>query len=121
MSWEDQGRQEHGYFGHGASAQSDARQLTGRASYYNLPGNRMANGRMFDANAMSAAMLGVPFGTIVTVTSLKDPTRSIAVTITDRGPYAPGRIIDLTPSAFTALFGSTRIGVADVIVVIPVK
>lgn len=119
MSWEDQGRQDHGYFGNGTSVQPKATQRHGRASFYDLPGNKMANGQMFDGKAMSAAMLGVPFGTVVTVTSLKDPTKSINVTTTDRGPYAPGRIIDLMRTAFQALFGSTRIGVADVIVVVP--
>lgn len=119
MSWEDQGRQEHGYFGHGTSTHPNATQRQGRASFYDLLGNMLANGKMFDATAMNAAMLGVPFGTIVTVTSLKDPTKSINGTITDRGPYAPERIIDLTPTAFRALFGGTRIGVGDVIVVIP--
>ena len=81
----------------------------------------MANGKIFDATAMNAAMLSIPFGTIVTVASLKDPTKSINVTITDPGPYAPGRIIDLTPAAFRALSGRTRLGVGDVIVVIPAQ
>ena len=99
--------------------QPDQEQLRGGASYYNLPGNKMANGRPFDAAAMNAAMLHVPLGTKVKVISLDDPTRSIEVTVTDRGPYAAGRVIDLTPTAFRALFGTTNRGVASVTVVVP--
>lgn len=79
----------------------------------------MANEKPFDANAMNAAMLHVPLGTKVTVASLHDPSKSIEVTVTDRGPYVSGRIIDLTPSAFTALFESTRAGIGSVIVQVP--
>jgi len=68
---------------------------------------------------MTAAMVNVPLGTKVTVISLREPTKSIAVTVTDRGPFVPGRIIDLTPKAFQALFGSTKVGVSDVLVLIP--
>lgn len=116
MSWIDQGRQKHGYFGHGISDLGHEQQLKGQASYYNLPGNSMANGKPFDGNAMNAAMLHVPLGMKVTVTSLRDPSKSIEVTVTDRGPYVSGRIIDLTPKAFEALFGSTRAGTGPVIV-----
>ena len=70
---------------------------------------------------MNAAMLTVPLGTHVTVISLKDPSRSIEVTVTDRGPYVPGRIIDLTPKAFKALFGSQHSGISPVIVAVPQK
>lgn len=119
MSWIDQGRQKHGYFGHGISDGGQEQQLKGQASYCNLPGNNMANGKPFDGNAMNAAMLHVPLGTRVAVTSLRDPSKSIEVTVTDRGPYVAGRIIDLTPKAFEALFASTRVGTGPVIVHVP--
>ena len=119
MSWEDQGRQEHGWFGHG-TAEISPKQITGEASYYNLPGNNMANGKPFDANAMNAAMLHVPLGTKVKVLSL-DSSKFIEVTVTDRGPYVPGRVIDLTPKAFEMLFGSTQKGTGRVVVAIPGK
>ena len=108
------------WFGHGtAEAAGGIEQRRGGASYYNLPGNLMANGKPFDGEAMNAAMLRVPLGTKVTVTSLRDPSKSIDVTVTDRGPYISGRIIDLTPKAFRALFGTTGIGTGPVIVSIP--
>ena len=98
MGWQDQGRQEHGWFGHGVASGSEEQYIGGGASYYNLPGNKMANGALFDASAMNAAMLHIPLGTRVRVTSLTDPSRSIDVTVTDRGPYVSGRVIDLIPT-----------------------
>jgi rare lipoprotein A len=111
--------QESGGSAGSAGSSSAPRTLRGLASYYNLVGRRMANGRIFDPRAMQAAMLRVPLGTAVTVRLAEDPSRFITVTITDRGPYGPGRIIDLTPAAFEALVGSTRPGLANVIVTIP--
>jgi rare lipoprotein A len=64
-------------------------------------------------------MKTVPLGTTVVVMSLADPTKSIEVTVTDRGPYAPGRVIDLTKTAFEKLFGNIRVGLGDVVVKIP--
>lgn len=93
--------------------------MIGGASYYDLPGNLMANGQKFDAAAMNAAMLQTKLGTVVTVSLVSNPTKSIKVTVTDRGPYAKGRIIDLTPAAFIKLCGSTAAGVAHVKIVIP--
>jgi hypothetical protein len=93
--------------------------LKGIASTYDLPGQRMSNGQMFDRSAMSAAMLHVKMGTVVTVTLASDPNRSVTVKITDRGPFIRGRIIDLTPAAFTALVGSTAPGLAQVVVTVP--
>ena len=78
----------------------------------------MANGHLFDGSAMNAAMLHVPLGTVVQVTSVLGG-RTINVTVTDRGPYVPGRIIDLTPAAFEALTGGLRSGVVHVDVDIP--
>jgi resuscitation-promoting factor RpfB len=49
-----------------------------------------------------AAHKSLPFGTVVTVTNL-DNGKSVTVTINDRGPYIAGRIIDLCPTAFSAL------------------
>jgi rare lipoprotein A len=79
----------------------------------------MANGKMFDPKAMSAAMLGVPLGTVVTVERQDIPSPPIQVTITDRYPYATGRVIDLTKGAFQALVGNTNIGLVPVTVDVP--
>ena len=54
------------------------------------------------ATSTSVAVPALPFGTVVTVTDL-DNGRSVTVTINDRGPYIAGRIIDLCPTAFSAL------------------
>ncbi|HME20099.1 MAG TPA: septal ring lytic transglycosylase RlpA family protein [Acetobacteraceae bacterium] len=102
-----------------AHSPTGSRVLNGLASYYSLPGNRMANGQIFDPGAMNAAMLDVGFGTTVTVALADDPRRSISVVVTDRGPYVSGRIIDLTPAAFTALAGSLATGLVRVVVRIP--
>jgi len=67
---------------------------------------------------MTAAMLHVPFGTVVTVTLTSNPGSSLVVTVTDRGPYAAGRVIDLTLAAFIALLGSTALGVVQVVVTV---
>jgi hypothetical protein len=56
--------------------------ISGGASYDDLPGNLMANGKMFDPSAMTAAMLQTKLGTAVTVSLV-------------------------TPAAITKLCGST--------------
>jgi rare lipoprotein A (peptidoglycan hydrolase) len=110
------------------------RSLSGRASYYNLPGNLTASGERFDGAAMTAAMTAdkVPLGATVKVMLKSDPSRSIVVRVNDRGPFArgtdgkalrplvahPNRIIDLTPEAFRQLTGSLSSGVVDVEVVL---
>jgi hypothetical protein len=93
--------------------------LRGGASYYPPTGHPMANRQPYDPNAMTAAMRHVAFGTVVTVTLASDPSRSVTVTVTDRGPYVAGRVIDLTPAAFVALVGSTAPGVVNVVVTVP--
>lgn len=67
------------------------------ASYYSEP-QRVACGGRFDPYAMTAAHPSLPCGTTVRVTSLRDG-KSVLVTINDRGPYVPGRIIDLSYAA----------------------
>ena len=76
----------------------------GRASWYGLAfhGRKTANGEKFDMNAMTAAHPTLPFGTRVLV---RNPSngRSVIVRINDRGPYAGGRIIDLSFAAARAI------------------
>ena len=73
---------------------------TGKASYYgdDFNGKKTANGQTFDKNALSAAHKTLPFGTVVKVTNLSNG-KTVTVTINDRGPYAKGRIIDLSEKA----------------------
>ena len=61
-----------------------------------------ASGRPFSRGGMTAAHKSLPFGTRVRVTN-KRTGRSVVVTITDRGPYVRGRIVDLTPGAARAI------------------
>jgi rare lipoprotein A len=63
-------------------------------------------------NAMTAAHRTLPFGTIVIVTNLENQ-RSVRVRINDRGPFARGRILDLSAAAARSL-GITADGVAQV-------
>jgi rare lipoprotein A len=76
----------------------------GGASYYGLgdgyQGRITASGRRFDTWSSQAAHRWLPFGTVVTVTANGRSTRAV---ITDRGPYAGGRIIDLSARSFSAL------------------
>jgi rare lipoprotein A len=72
----------------------------GKASYYgaSLQGHKTANGERFDLHALTAAHRTLPFGTRVRVTNLANG-RQVVVRINDRGPYAHGRIIDLSEEA----------------------
>jgi len=72
----------------------------GEASYYadSLNGNDTASGKPYDKDAFTAAHRKLEFGTRVKVTYLKTG-KSVEVEINDRGPYAKGRIIDLSGAA----------------------
>ena len=72
----------------------------GVASWYgpNFHGKRTASGEIFDQHEMTAASRTLPLGTRVTVTNLANGKKA-KVTINDRGPYADGRIIDLSKAA----------------------
>ena len=72
----------------------------GEASYYagSLHGKKTASGELYDKSALSAAHRSLPFGTKVRVTYL-ETGQSVVVVINDRGPYAKGRIIDLSAAA----------------------
>jgi rare lipoprotein A len=73
---------------------------SGLASWYGdmWQGRRTASGRIFDMNEMTAAHKTLPFGSKVKVTDLRNQ-RSVIVTITDRGAFFPGRVIDLSLAA----------------------
>ena len=69
--------------------------IVGLASWYN-EGHTTANGERFDPKGLTAAHRTLPFGTKVRVTH---KGRSVIVRINDRGPFVPGRIIDLSEAA----------------------
>ncbi|PYX25805.1 MAG: septal ring lytic transglycosylase RlpA family lipoprotein [Acidobacteria bacterium] len=73
---------------------------TGLASWYGAPyhNRRGSNGQVYDMNAMTAAHRTLPLGSIVRVTNVKTGHAAV-VRITDRGPFVPGRIVDLSLAA----------------------
>lgn len=73
---------------------------TGIASWYGPPyhNRRGSNGEIYNMHAMTAAHRTLPLGSIVRVTNLKTGSSAL-VKITDRGPFIPGRIIDLSKAA----------------------
>ena len=77
---------------------------SGMASWYGpgFHGRKTASGERFDQMAMTAAHRTLPFGTRVRVVDPKTG-RSIVVRINDRGPFAHGRIIDLSKGSALAL------------------
>lgn len=87
---------------------------TGIASWYgeDFHGKYTANGEVFDLNALTAAHRTLPMPSIVEVTDLENG-RSIRVRVNDRGPYARGRIIDLSRRA-AQLLGFEAQGTAKV-------
>ena len=86
----------------------------GFASYYDsrLHGGRTASGERYDEKALTAAHRTLPFGTKVEVTNLSNG-RHVVVTITDRGPFMRGRVIDVSRRAARKLDflrdGTTRV------------
>lgn len=76
---------------------ADPHQLTGGASWYgeDFHGRPTASGQPYDMHQLTAAHKTLPFGTRVLVTDLNNG-RSVEVTITDRGPFVEGRVIDLS-------------------------
>ena len=78
--------------------------LSGLASWYGpgFHGRRTANGERFNAHALTAAHKTLPLGTRVRVVNKRNG-RSVVVRINDRGPYAHGRVIDLSQAAARAI------------------
>jgi rare lipoprotein A len=86
--------------------------LSGLASFYRLAGYKTANGETFDPNLLTAAHRTLPFGTKLRVTNEKTG-KSVVVRVNDRGPFIPGREIDLSYSAAETL-GMVEQGVGKV-------
>lgn len=72
----------------------------GLASWYGPPyhNRRGSNGEVYNMHAMTAAHRTFPLGSIARVTNVKTG-KSALVRITDRGPFIPGRIVDLSLAA----------------------
>jgi rare lipoprotein A len=87
-----------------AAGVSAAYAESGVASVYS--GGGTASGERGNSSALTAAHRTLPFGTMVQVTN-KNNGRSITVRINDRGPFALGRVIDLTTA------GAGQLGMSD--------
>jgi rare lipoprotein A len=83
----------------------------GVASFYS-EGGKTASGEKFDAGELTAAHPSLPFGTRLRVTDVNSG-RSVTVRVNDRGPYVPGRIVDVSRSAAAEL-GMIGKGVVNV-------
>ena len=83
---------------------SGGKAASGAASWYGpgFHGRQTANGERYDMYGLTAAHRSLPFGTKVRVTNRKNG-KSVVVRINDRGPYAGGRVIDLSRSAAQAV------------------
>src|SRR5260370_19114543 len=74
----------------------------GIASFY-MEGQQTASGEKFDTHDLTAAHPTLPFGTRLRVTNVATG-RSVTVRVNDRGPYVPGRVVDVSHSAADALW-----------------
>jgi rare lipoprotein A len=86
----------------------------GVASWYGPPYNRRrgANGEIFDENMLSAAHRTLPMGSLLRVTNTATGQAAV-LRVTDRGPFVPGRVLDLSVAASKAI-GVWRPGTAQV-------
>ena len=77
---------------------------TGVASWYGEPfhGRRTASGEVYDMDALTAAHQSLPFGTVIRVDN-RDNGRSVELRVTDRGPFAKDRILDVSRAGARAL------------------
>jgi peptidoglycan lytic transglycosylase len=86
----------------------------GKATWYNHVGRPTASGEMLDTVSATAAHRSLPLASFAKVTNL-DNGRSVVVRINDRGPFAHGRILDLSPRAADML-DMKQAGVVAVVV-----
>jgi len=84
----------------------------GVASFYDDEGTLTANGEAFNPNELTAAHRTLPFGTKLRVTNVANG-RSVVVRVNDRGPFVPGRVVDVSLSA-AEILGMTDPGTAKV-------
>lgn len=91
---------------------------SGDASWYGpgFDGCRSASGATFKAAQLTAASISLPLGTIVKVSRAGKAT---TVVITDRGPYAQGRVIDLSQAASQAI--GLGAGAVDMEILLPTE
>lgn len=83
----------------------------GLASFYSRDPHT-ASGEKFDSHELTAAHRTLPFGTRVRVTNVATG-QSVTVRVNDRGPFVPGRVVDVSHGAAEEL-GIVKRGVAKV-------
>lgn len=83
-------------------SEAETSSLRGTASWYgeHFRGSPTACGDLYDPDRLTAAHRTLPCGTRLHV---EHAGRSVEVTVTDRGPFVPGRILDLSRRAFSVL------------------
>jgi rare lipoprotein A len=86
----------------------------GLATWYTAPykGRKAANGQVFSDDALTAAHRTLPMGSLIVVTNLTTRQAS-AMRISDRGPFVPDKILDLTMASAKSI-GVYRPGTARV-------
>jgi len=84
----------------------------GKASYYRMSGQKTASGKIMKPGKLTAASKTLPLGAKARVVNT-ETGKSVKVTVTDRGPYVKGRILDVSPKAADKL-GMKGDGVAEV-------
>lgn len=86
----------------------------GVASWYGgeFHGRRTASGKIYDMHDMTAAHRELPLGTLLEVRNLENG-KAIRVEVTDRGPFAKGRLLDVSYAAAKEL-GMIQKGTARV-------
>ena len=89
-------------------------QSKGKASYYGnkFHGRRTSDGSRYHKDSLTCAHRTLPFGTLLKVRNQKNG-REVVVKVTDRGPFGPGRIVDLSMAAARAI-GMVQQGVVPV-------
>lgn len=87
---------------------------SGEASFYDdkFQNRKTASGERYNHSLKTAAHNKIPFGSSVKVTN-KNNGKSVVVKVNDRGPFAKGRVIDLSKSAFSSI-GNPTSGVINV-------
>jgi rare lipoprotein A len=86
----------------------------GKASFYadKHQNQKTASGERYNPELKTAAHRTIPLGSKIKVTNV-DNGKSVVATVNDRGPYAKGRIVDLSKSAFSSI-GDLSSGVISV-------
>ena len=96
-----------------AEAQSHSKSV-GNATYYGnkFHGRRTSDGSRYHKDSLTCAHRTLPFGTLLKVRNQKNG-REVVVKVTDRGPFGPGRIVDLSMAAAREI-GMVQQGVVPV-------